>query len=123
MGTPKDAPLCSISNQCSRRAHGFDGSKHEETFKEYLAEYDGNNSLIKAVIAEEGDTLAGRSNSAEKVADILGDIADAVKTDDDEYDEFMDFLLGAGSAIAEASSEKLIKKGDNVSDEEAEALI
>ncbi len=123
----KDAPyyVQSAINAAEGRMGLMEVKREGKALKNYLAEYKGNNPLIKAVIAEDGNTLAGRSNSAEKIADILGDIADAVasKTDDAEYDEFMDFLLGAGTAIADATSEKLIKKGDdNISDEEAEAL-
>lgn len=122
----KDAPyyVQAAINAAEGRMGLMEVKREGKALKTYLADYKGNNSLIKAVIADEGNTSAGKGKSAEEVADILGDIAEAVdgKTDDAEYDDFMDFLLGAGSAIADAASEKLIKKGDNISDEEEEAL-
>ena len=122
----KDAPyyVQAAINAAEGRMGLMEVKREKKALQTYLAGYKGNNSLIKAVIADEGDANAGKKMSAEEVGDVLGDIADMVgdKTNDGEYDDFMDFLIGAGTAIADAASEKLLKKGDNISDEEEEAL-
>lgn len=123
----KNAPYLvqSAINKAEGRMGLMEVRRESKALKTYLSGYKGNNALVKAVIAE-SETVPDLSKhkTAESVADVLGDIADAVdsKTDEAEYDEFMEFLLGAGNAIADASSEGLLKRGDNVSDEEEEAL-
>ncbi|MFK7800727.1 MAG: hypothetical protein AB8G95_03755, partial [Anaerolineae bacterium] len=123
----KNAPYLvqAAINKAEGRMGLMEVRRESKALKTYLSEYKGSNALIKAVIAE-SETVPDLSShkTAESVADVLGDIADAVdsKTDEDEYDEFMDFLLGAGNAIADASSEGLLKRGDTISDEEEEAL-
>lgn len=123
----KNAPyyVQSAINKAEGRMGLMEVRREANALKTYLSEYKGKNELIKAVIAEAGTVpdLSGHK-TAESVADVLGDIAEAVdsKTDEAEYDEFMEFLLGAGNAIADASSEGLLGRGGTISDEEEEAL-
>jgi LysM repeat protein len=123
----KNAPyyVQAAINKAEGRMGLMEVRREASALKTYLSEYKGNNSLVKAVIAESASTPDLSSHkTAESVADVLGDIAEAVdsKTDEAEYDEFMDFLLGAGNAIADATSEGLLKRKDTISDEEEEAL-
>ena len=123
----KNAPyyVQAAINKAEGRMGLMEVRRESKALKTYLSEYKGNNALAKAVIAEAGETPdLSKHDTAEAVADVLGDIADAVdsKTDEAEYDGFMEFLLGAGNAIADASSEGLLKRGDTISDEEEEAL-
>ena len=123
----KDAPyyVQAAINAAEGRMGLMEVRREAKALSTFMSEYAGGNALAKAVISEGGNEAVAKGMSAEDAADKLGDIADmvAAKTDDDEYDDFMQFLLDAGNAIADASSEKLIKKGDdNISDEEEEAL-
>lgn len=112
-------------NKAEGRMGLLEVRRESKALKAYINGYKGNNALVKAVIAEAGEAPdLSEYKTAESVANVLDDIATAVdgQTNDAEYDDFMEFLLGAGNAIADASSEGLLNRSDTISDEEEEAL-
>lgn len=98
-----------------------------KALENFLNGFETNNALIKDVlaVAKEGKHGVSPKSSADEVKQSLTQIKSLVasKATREEADEFNDFLLDVGDAIATASSEGLLSRGEKISKEEAAAML
>jgi LysM repeat protein len=99
--------------------------REAKALKEYLVSYKSSDALVRDVLAAQDDKHdVDPKTPLEDVGSTLEEIAKLTeeKGGSKSLDAFNDFLMGAATTIAEATSENMLKKADKISDEEEEAL-
>lgn len=94
-------------------------------YQEAVKEYESRSELVRAIIKDGGDNPTDMHNvPLDEALGNLAKINDLLKkkVDRAEGDDVRDFLMEIGQATAEAVSEKLLGRGDKVSEAEAAAL-
>jgi LysM repeat protein len=100
-------------------------AKESKGFKKAVKDFEGRNQLIRDVVADKSKpakaikraTLSDAEEALEKISDILDK-----KVGRQEADDFRDFLLAVGDAVAEAAGEGMLGAGKKVSKKEFRAL-
>ncbi len=123
----KDSPywVQTAINQAEGRMGLIEKRREGKALKNFLGSHKSGDALVTAVLAAQtGKHDVDPKTPLEKVGNTLEQIADIVeeKSSNRELDAFNDFLMATATAIAEATGENLLKKGDKVSDEEEEAM-
>lgn len=124
----KDSPywVQTAITQAEGRMGLIEKRREAKALEEFLGSYKSADPLVNAVLAEakDGKHDVNPDTPLEKVGATLEQIADVVekKADRKTFDAFGEFLVAAGTAIAEATAENMLKKDQLVSDQEAEAL-
>jgi LysM repeat protein len=100
-------------------------AKESKGFKKAVEGFEGRNQLIRDVVADKTKPAKALKRAtlsdAEEALEQIGDILDE-RVGRQEADDFRDFLLAVGDAVAEAAGEGALGAGKKVSKKEFRAL-